>query len=167
MSEIRRLNKEDVAEVFPLRMRALQEHPEAFGASYEDEVKQGSERWEMTLTDENRAMFGAFVEGKLMGMVLISRDSSKKRLHRMGIYAMYVAPEARQQGLGERLINSCIQYAKEQDGVQQIGIGVTVGNHAARKLYRRCGFVTWGIDPAYLILENGSVYDLELMNLSL
>jgi ribosomal protein S18 acetylase RimI-like enzyme len=167
MSEIRRLTKEDAAELFPLRLRGLQEHPEAFGASYEDEVKVGIERWETSLADANRAMFGAFVQGKLLGMVLISRETGKKKMHRMGITAMYVAPEAQKLGLGQALITACIDYAKAQIGVKIIDIGVTVGNHTARRLYRRNGFTTWGVNPNYLSLEDGSLHDLEWMILSL
>lgn len=167
MPEIHRLKKEDAADLFPLRLRALQEHPEAFGASYEDEVKQGIERWETSLTDENRAFFGAFHEGKLLGMVIISRNLGKKTLHITSINAMYVASEARKLGLGQALISACIDHAKSLEGVKQIVIAVTVGNHAARRLYRRNGFITWGVQPSYIVLDDGSAHDIEWMNLYL
>jgi RimJ/RimL family protein N-acetyltransferase len=167
LSEIRRLRKTDAAELFPLRLRALQEHPEAFGSSYEDESTMGLERWETILADSNRAFFGAFLEDKLVGMVAINRETGKKRQHRTGIFAMYVALEARKLGLGQALISACIDHAREQAGVRQIILAVTVGNYAARNLYRRNGFVTWGVDPEYLVLEDGSVHDMEWMILSL
>jgi RimJ/RimL family protein N-acetyltransferase len=167
MPEIRRLIKEDAAEFFPLRLRSLKEHPEAFGSSYDDEVKQGIERWETGLSDNNRAFFGAFHEGKLLGMVGIFREMGKKQQHRMGIVAMYVAPEARQFGYGQALLDACIDYARQQDGVRRINIGVTAGNAGARRLYRRAGFVTWGVHPEYLIMDDGVAHDLEWMTLSL
>ena len=167
MPEIRRLIKEDAAELFPLRLRALQEHPEAFGSSYEDEAKMAVEQWQAMLGDENRAFFGAFHEGKLLGMVLISRNLGKKTKHRANIAAMYVAPEARKLGAGQALIAACIDYAKQQEGVKQVALAVTVGNEAARRLYHRNGFITWGIDPAFLILDDGSSYDIEWMILNI
>jgi RimJ/RimL family protein N-acetyltransferase len=167
MPEIRRLTKDDAPELFPLRLRALQEHPEAFGSSYQDELRNGIERWETTLADESRAFFGAFHEEKLLGMVGIFREIGKKQQHRMGIVAMYVAPEARNLGLGQALITACIDYAKQQDGVRRINIGVTAGNGGARKLYRRNGFVSWGVHPEYLIMDDGTVHDLEWMSLKL
>jgi ribosomal protein S18 acetylase RimI-like enzyme len=167
MPDIRRITKDDVAEMYPLRLRALQEHPEAFGSSYEDELAVGIARWEGALADENRMFFGAYHEGKLVGMVIIERQAGRKQKHRMGIFAMYVAPEARKLGLGQGLITACIDYAKTQEGVSQILIAVTVGNYAARKLYRRNGFITWGIHPQYLILDDGQAYDMEWMNLKL
>lgn len=167
MPEIRRLGKEDAAEVFPLRLRALQEHPEAFGSSYEDEAAMGIERWHTSLADSNRAFFGAFHEGKLLGMVVISRETGKKNQHRMGIYAMYVAPEARKLGFGQGLITACLDYARQQEGVKQVMLAVTAGNQSARRLYRRNGFITWGIHPEYLILSDGSTHDIEWMILLL
>jgi ribosomal protein S18 acetylase RimI-like enzyme len=166
MPDIRRITKDDAPEVYPLRLRALQEHPEAFGSSYEDESAIGIGRWEGALADESRMFFGAYHEGKLVGMVAINREIGRKQKHRMGIFAMYVAPEARELGLGQALISACIDYAKTQEGVKQILIAVTVGNHAARRLYRRNGFITWGIHYEYLILEDGKAYDMEWMLLS-
>jgi RimJ/RimL family protein N-acetyltransferase len=167
MIELRRLTKEDAPEFFPLRLRALQEHPEAFGSSYDDEVQNGIERWEASLSDSTRAFFGAFHEGKLVGMIGIFREMGKKQRHRMGIVAMYVAPESRQFGFGQALLDACIDYARQQEGVRRINIGVTAGNSGARRLYRRAGFVTWGVHPEYLIMDDGSVHDLEWMSLRL
>ena len=41
---IRRLTEHDVEEFRSLRLRALQEHPEAFGRSYEEESAEPIER---------------------------------------------------------------------------------------------------------------------------
>ena len=47
-----------------LRLRALHDHPDAFGASYEDEATTGSaarrQRFEASARGEGSAIFGAF-----------------------------------------------------------------------------------------------------------
>jgi ribosomal protein S18 acetylase RimI-like enzyme len=76
--------------------------------------------------------------------------------------AMYVAPEARGQQIGRALLDAALAHARSQSGIRQILLAVTVGNHAARHLYRAAGFVTWGIEPDYLCIGD-QFYDIEWM----
>jgi ribosomal protein S18 acetylase RimI-like enzyme len=60
---------------------------------------------------------------------------------------MYVRAAQRGLGLGEALVHAVLQAARERPGVLQVQLTVTQGNAAAEALYRRCGFVPWGIEP--------------------
>jgi ribosomal protein S18 acetylase RimI-like enzyme len=79
---------------------------------------------------------------------------------------MYVAPEARGQRIGERLIEATVAFACTIDGVLQVHLAVTSHNTSAKRLYERMGFVRYGIDPRVLVVD-GVGYDEDLMVLML
>ncbi len=165
---IRILTREDAEPYQRIRLRALQEHPEAFGSSYESEVQLTLEVVGERL-EANRpasAMFGAWSDTQLVGTLHMDRQPRLKTQHRAILGAMYVAPEARGQQIGRALLDAAIAHARSQTGIRQIVLAVTVGNHAARKLYRSAGFVTWGVDPDYLRIGD-QFYDIEWMTLML
>lgn len=156
-------------ETFPawreLRLRALHDHPDAFGQPYdtyaaipiEDALIQFQAR-----RDEGSVIFGAFSGNDLAGTVGIFREQRPKAAHRMTIVAMYVAPEARGTGTADALVKAAIAHARATDGVLQIYLAVTSHNIAARKLYERHGFVRYGTDPRAKILD-GHPLDQDLM----
>ncbi|MCP3141771.1 GNAT family N-acetyltransferase [Pyxidicoccus xibeiensis] len=52
---------------------------------------------------------------------------------------MYFLTEARGQGMGERMLRRCLDFAREA-GFQRCYLETTVGMKQAQKLYRRLGF---------------------------
>jgi ribosomal protein S18 acetylase RimI-like enzyme len=79
---------------------------------------------------------------------------------------MYVVPEYQRRGVGRALLEDTISFAKTLEGVATITLAVTVGNEAARKLYRSAGFMPFGIEPGYICVEK-TYYDIEWMILHL
>lgn len=134
-----------------LRREALEQAPLSFGSSPDDDRHRspGSVR-EMLETGEQRAVFGAFQEGKLIGMVGIVREMKLKERHKAQIWGMYVTPECRGSGAGRMLIDAAIAQARAWEGVGQIHLSVTAAAPAAEHLYRQAGFRRWGIQPASL-----------------
>ena len=63
-------------------------------------------------------------------------------------------------GLARRLIETVIQYAEAQ--VEQIHLHVVTVNATAYSLYRKMGFVPYGIEPRALRYD-GRDYDETLM----
>lgn len=165
---IRQLRPEDAAQYRIVRLRALQEHPEAFGSSAED----FEQRTLADLTDwlgsqsETFSLFGAFVEGDLTGLIGFGRQTGAKVRHRGGIYHMYVTPETRGRGLGRQLMQTAMAYAMELDGLEDIVLAVTVGNNAARSLYESFGFVSSHRDPRYIKMGD-RYYDIDWMRISI
>lgn len=157
-------------ETFPawreLRLRALHDHPDAFGQPYADykaipldaSLAQFRERQVTGLS----FVLGAFSDGDLTGTVGVVREQRLKESHRMLIWGMYVAPEARGTGTADALVKAAIAHARATDGVLQIHLAVTSHNIAARKLYERHGFVRYGTDPRAEILD-GHPLDQDLM----
>ncbi|MEQ8671801.1 MAG: GNAT family N-acetyltransferase [Aggregatilineales bacterium] len=162
---VKPLRGED-AEVFrALRLRSLQEHPEAFGASYEEEVTRSVEDFAEMLNGSN-AFFGAFLDGVMVGMVNVARHPRTKTVHRAHINGMYVAPEARGKQGGKALLDTALAFCRASEGVEHVVLAVTATNVAARSLYRKAGFMTWGMDPNYLKID-GTYYDIEWMVLNI
>jgi ribosomal protein S18 acetylase RimI-like enzyme len=165
--EVRALTEVDGANYRDLRLRALREEPEAFGASYEERVgrplEETAARLRQTSEPPDHFTLGAFApDDRLIGSVSFTRQTPSKERHRGTITAMYVAPEARGRGTGKQLLRAAIARAQALEGMEQITLGVVSTNAAARALYRALGFVVFGHEPR--ALKVGERYlDEELM----
>lgn len=168
MITIRILKPTDAEAFRTVRLRALAEHPEAFASSVEETEWMTLEQFAQRLTGDaaDNVTFGAWNDDALCGMVNIHRESPIKTRHRMHVGGMYVVPQVRGQGVGRQLIQAMIDHARSLSDVDHIILAVTVGNDAARRLYSQAGFVSWGIDPRYIRLED-TYYDIEWMVLHL
>jgi RimJ/RimL family protein N-acetyltransferase len=163
MVVVRALQSDDAAAFRTIRLRALKEHPEAFGSSYEEEAR--LELAEMTrwLSDSSESvMFGAFDGEQLVGIAHLHRSARVKTHHRAMLGAMYVAPEVRGQGAGQAIMNAVISHARAMEGLEDVVLAVTVGNEAARRLYIKAGFTPYSIDPRYIRVD-GHYFDIEWM----
>lgn len=164
---IRVLTPADAAAYQALRLRSLQEHPEAFGASYEDEADRPlavvEERLQQTA---DSFMLGGWQGDALVGLVGLYRSPRVKLRHRAGVGGMYVAAEARGQGVGTALMGELVELAPTLDYLEEIILAVTVGNVAARSIYRAAGFVPAYVEKRYLKID-GRYYDIEWMTLQL
>ncbi len=159
---VRRLNAADAAAYQAIRLRSLREHPEAFGSSVQEEQDTPIEKIAQQIDSQSVASFGVFVEQQLVGIAALVSNSRAKTRHRASINGMYVAPEARGRGAGQALMNAIVSYAQSLGHLEALVLAVMVHNEAARKLYVKCGFATWGIDPGYLKLDD-RYYDIEWM----
>jgi len=156
---IRRLLPSDAAAFQELRLRGLLESPTAFGSSYEEEVERSIPVIAASLADgSGRNLFGAFIDNELVGIVGVGRETGLKEMHRGFIRSMYVASEARCQGVGKALMGEAVHFAKAMPGLRQVTLAVTAGNAAAIATYERFGFKVCGTAPEALHVQ-GSYYD--------
>jgi ribosomal protein S18 acetylase RimI-like enzyme len=165
---IRILNESDARLYQELRLSALKINPEAFGSTYEREVKFSLETVvERLKPDKDNFVLGAFDDsGSLFGIVTFMRESSLKTSHKGNVFGMYVAPEGRGQGLGKSLMIELIRKVKKCDGVEQINLTVVSENDSAKKLYKSLGFEVYGIERKALKF-NGQYFDEDLMVLNI
>ncbi len=164
---IRQLDEDDAAIFQPLRLRSLREHPEAFGASFEEESTMSLEQVAQQLRGPSSSFtFGAFLDGELVGIVNLFRHTRSKTRHKAILGGMYVAPEARGHGVGKVLLTTVIDQARSLAGLEDLTLAVTVGNPAARALYIGAGFVPYGVEPRYIRVDQ-HYYDIEWMILHL
>ncbi len=148
---IRPLSSEDASQFQSLRLAALRDAPQAFGASYEEEQLVTLAEWARRLQPgPGRAVFGAWQGERLVGSAGLLRMAPLKQLHKAMIWGVYVAPTQRGGGLGRRLMAAALEEAGRWEGVRQALLTVAEDNAAAQRLYESLGFVAYGREPAAL-----------------
>jgi ribosomal protein S18 acetylase RimI-like enzyme len=162
---IRKLQPEDAHSFRQLRLKALRDHPDAFGASYEDwrdlPIESVKERLE---SSDSRFILAAFTDnGELAGMVGFSRETSRKTRHKGVVWGMYVDSAYRGQGIGRRLLAELIRLAESLPEIEQLHLAVVHSNVPARRLYESFGFVTFGTEVHALKLDDETYYDEDWM----
>ena len=162
--QMRILNESDAQLYQEVRLTALKVNPEAFGSTFEREVKftleMVAERLKPT---KEKFVLGAFNDHhSLVGMVTFMRETGMKTLHKGNIFGMYVAPEARGQGVGKALLLEVISMAKKCDGLEQINLTVVSNNDAAKRLYESVGFEVYGVER-HALKFNGQYFDEDWM----
>jgi ribosomal protein S18 acetylase RimI-like enzyme len=162
MMQIRILELNHAAIYRNLRLEALQNHPEAFSSSYEEEKEFPLEKFESRLREQDSFTFGAFDNEQLIGVVTLVLEKKTKLKHRANIAAMYVDPEKRRLGIGKSLMLAAINKAKTMEYIVQIYLTVTSNNEPAKKLYYSLGFETYGKDKRALKIDS-TYFDDELM----
>jgi ribosomal protein S18 acetylase RimI-like enzyme len=164
--EIRPLTENDAAPFWVIRLEGLQDSPEAFGEAYEDALATPLAEIERRLRQDNNTphnfILGAFVAGKLVGVVGFRRYIVIKAKHRAVIWGMYTTPSQRGKGIGRGLMEELIARAKALLGLDSITLSVVATNPAARQLYLNLGFKTYGVEPCGLKVGD-QFLDLELM----
>ena len=163
---VRPLGPTDAPAYRTLRLRGLREHPDAFTSSYEEDVDKPLAATEARLgADSGTTMWGAFVDGALVGGIGLVREPRRKGRHKADIVAMYVQPEHARRGIGRALLAAAIAHARAA-GIEQLALTVTLGNAAARRLYASAGFATFGVEPRAIKLGD-AYYAKEHMQLQL
>ena len=142
--EIRRADRGDVAQVRELRLRALESDPDAFGETLERaRTRPEADYADWIGSPENGMFVAADADGSLVGMAVGAPAPVDDRPRPAALYAMWVAPEARGQGVGRALVDAVEGWARRM-GYERIGLGVTSTNEPAIRLYTRMGFVDLG-----------------------
>jgi ribosomal protein S18 acetylase RimI-like enzyme len=164
----RKLTEEDLDALWNLRLRALQDNPEAFGSTHEETQQRGKESYQQRLRQPHAETFylGAFEDERLVGMVGFFRESGTKGQHKGYIISMYVAPEQRGRGIGKALVAEAIAQARTVPGIDQLLLAAVTTNTAARQLYRSLGFEVYGLEPRAL-KQDDQYWGEELMILRL
>ena len=169
--QVRILNEKDAEAFWKIRLRALQENPESFGASYEEILERGIAGTAQGLGRREGApenvTFGAFDEnGQLLGIAGFRRAEETKRRHKGVIWGMYVPNELRKKGIGKALLEAAIEYAKSLPDLESINLAVVLTNKEARLLFVSHGFQSYGTERNALKLHD-RYFDQELMTLPL
>jgi RimJ/RimL family protein N-acetyltransferase len=156
---IRILASRDAADFQALRLQGLQESPAAFSSSYEEECNLGLADVGARLdAREHGAVFGAYIDARLVGLMGVRRERHRKLAHRALLWGVYVAPQGRQHGLGQALGAAALAFAREKLNARQVILGVGAANARARALYEKLGFKQFGYEPDYIFLD-GEYHD--------
>ena len=83
----------------------------------------------------------------MIGVGTCIQATHLKARHKADIYAMYVSPEARGQGVGCEVLTRLVDEARAWPGVDRINLTVVETETLARRLYAAAGFQEFGREP--------------------
>lgn len=136
---IRALRRGEGTRLRELRLAAIREAPRAFFWSLQTELDITAQQWEAWVDEpgNDRVMFVADSGEAWVGMAGCSiRATDGTTLDATG---MWVAPQARGLGLGERFVEVIEEWGRAR-GAERMEFAVTETNEIAIALYRRLGF---------------------------
>ncbi len=161
--EVRKLSKEDWALYKSLRLLSLQETPQLFVSSVEDELSLTDEQWMSRVTPSDIIYIaGAFIGSKLIAVAGFQREYQFNRRHKSNLWGIFVDYSYRGRGLATELIIFILNETHKMKGIAQVRLAVGRSNSAAIALFQRCGFKPYGIE-ADAIRVSGRSYDELLM----
>ncbi len=146
---IRRITTKNIADFKAIRLRALREDPQAFGSTYERELRFTDAEWAARLQrwDGERGIGYLAMEGEtLCGIAGTLRDGADAE--GVQLVSMWTAPEYRRQGVGRLLVQEIMEWARER-GAGVVRLMVTSNNEAAMRFYERLGFARTGRTEPY------------------
>jgi|SRR2546425_8721965 ribosomal protein S18 acetylase RimI-like enzyme len=167
--EVRILTETDAEAFWNIRLRALRDDPESFGATFEEFLERGiagvAQGLRKRPTNPDDVTFGAF-ERNIVGIAGFRRELETKKQHKAVIWGMYVPREARGRGIGKALLQAAIAHAKTLPNLEKINLSVVLTSKEARQLFISLGFEPYGLEKHALKLQN-QYFDQELMSLDL
>ena len=155
---IRRLAPSEAAAYREMRLEALRLCPEAFGSTFEAESMRPLDHFAQRVS--TCPVFGAFRNSEMVGMAGFMRRDGAKDAHKGFLWGMYVRAGSRSAGVGRRLAEAVIDFARER--VEILQLAVVSDNESARRLYASLGFVEYGIERNAL-KQDGRYNDEVLM----
>ena len=155
---VRRLLPEDAAQYREIRLEGLRVSPEAFGNTFEVENARPIELFADRIRDSET--MGAFEGAEILGVAGLRTNQGPKESHKGTLVGMYVRPQARNRGVGRRLVEAVMEVARTR-GVELLQLAVVSDNEPARRLYARLGFVEYGIEKKSL--KQGGRYTDEVL----
>ncbi|HYT24960.1 MAG TPA: GNAT family N-acetyltransferase [Actinomycetota bacterium] len=135
--------------LWALRLRSLAESPDTFGQTVaEAEATGGTPIVRLVAEAVAGHAFAGVAEqgGRLVGMAVVRPGERAANRHRGVLFGVFVAPEARGQGVATRLVEAAVAWCRGR-GLRSVELWVRADNTAARAVYERAGFVRRGLDP--------------------
>ncbi|HEV2166265.1 MAG TPA: GNAT family N-acetyltransferase [Thermoplasmata archaeon] len=134
--EIRRAPGPEWERYRDLRLRALELDPLAFGSTLERERAFGPSEWKERLDRSGSSTWVAVdPSGSFVGMVVVA--DVEGALH---LFAMWVAPERRRQGIGRRLLDAALAWVALEHPSRPVVLEVNPRQVVAARLYGSRGF---------------------------
>ena len=138
---VRRVRAADAPVLRSVRLRALATDPASFGSTHEREAGFPVELWEKRAAEgasggESSTLL-ALRGDEPVGIVTGMRDTTERDVFH--VFSMWVAPEARRQGIGQALLEEIEQWMRASGG-RVARLSVTDAAPGARRLYERAGY---------------------------
>lgn len=145
---VRRARADEWEALREIRLAALTDSPDAFGSTLAEERDADEARWRGWITGEgwagDVATFIAEAPGPLLGMATGYRPDDRPTTG--WLFAMWVRPDRRGEGIGRHLVAAVDEWAASLD-IDQLLLHVTDSNDGAVRFYASCGFVVTSDAP--------------------
>ncbi|GGK28366.1 N-acetyltransferase [Deinococcus malanensis] len=146
--EVRLLGPANGVAYREVRLSALRSDPLAFLTTADEFAARSLENVsDRLMPSDTAANLGAFLDGRLVGILTLAREKPAIFAHRVNIYGVSVLTSARGRGCGHTLMEAALAHARTWPGVTSLHLAVMDTQHAARRLYERHGFAVWGTQP--------------------
>lgn len=158
---IRRFAPHEWATYKQIRLRALADSPEAFGSTLADAQLRPDDEWVERLETGANSAFDlpllAEADGKPVGLAWGRIEEPD--LATAHLYQVWVDPDYRGLGIGQRMLEIVITWAKALDA-STLELSVTDRDSPARRLYTRAGFAPAG--PAQPVRPDSELLELRM-----
>ena len=134
--EIVTANLNDVDRLRALRLAALKDTPDAFGAKHEDEVNKPISEWQDRLKNTHWCFVVA--DGVDVGLLAVDR-AEKDRNSDCWLSSWWIKDEFRGSGIPKLMLTWLEQLCRENNW-KKIGLGVWPENIRAIAAYKKLGF---------------------------
>ncbi|KQY44167.1 GNAT family N-acetyltransferase [Cellulomonas sp. Root137] len=139
--DIRQVGENDWRLVQGVRLRALRENPDVFGASLAREERFAESHWRMRLRT-SVTWVSVDDDGVGRGMVTMMQEPGSPVDDRH-VVALWVAAESRRHGVGWALLDTVRRAAVAEDA-RTVSLWLLDSNHAAGDLFVRSGYTRTG-----------------------
>lgn len=165
MATVRIVHPAEWQQYKAIRLRALDDAPDAFGSTLALEAQRPDALWQQRLslaaTSGQELPLFALSAAEPVGLAWAKVDAAHPG--NVNLFQMWVAPDHRGQGSGRLLLEHVCGWARSR-GAMWLSLGVNCSNTPALRLYSRAGFVAVG-DPAPL--RDASPLQVQNMRLAL
>ena len=144
---IDRITATDWKQLRDIRLRSLQDAPEAFGQRYEEAIETTDDEWQSIARssasgDRRIWLFARDNSGSPVGVVQGRRRPPSDCL----LFSMWVDPSVRKAGIGRRLVDGIQQWG-ESWGAERVVLWVLAANEPAMRFYDRIDFKVMDSGP--------------------
>ncbi len=137
---IRPLSASDAAAYASLRLLAIDEAPESFLSTREEEEKRSIDEIVARIAaTANQVVFGAFAAGTLVAVAGLRRYPLRPVQQKGFLWGLFVVQTHRRNGIARRLIVAATEHARAM-GLTHIALNTGAENASAIALYRSAGF---------------------------
>jgi RimJ/RimL family protein N-acetyltransferase len=141
-------------------------HSHAYSRSEPFDLEAGRDRevirWSTDIDDVAwRRAWGLFDKGELVGHLYLAGGMLRSELHRVHM-GMGIRRSYRRQGSGTLLLETGIEWARNQPIIDWIDLGVFSDNPGAQALYARHGFQVLGQTPDRFRVDGQSLDDISM-----
>lgn len=164
---IRQAQESDASQMLLMARQCASETRNLCSTESEYDISVEAEaKWIRDRNGEGMLLQVVETEGRLVGNCMIYPQGGRIRVrHRCGV-GIGLLKEVWNQGIGTIMMQNAIDFAGKY-GYEQMELDVVSSNESAIHLYKKLGFVPYGLQPRAFRYEDGSYADLMLMALDL